>query len=252
MKNMWSAGIGVGLRGAVERTMGAVSMAVLMLVLAPPGACAEDVASSAPPREKYPQVGLGLSAGGHWAFFDGADDALAAVEEQFRQAGFEVGPRSVGSDPGFYFSYNVRLQVSSSLGLLFEYGDRTGSDVDFTGTSASVLYRFPSLGRADLRPFAGAGVGRYSFEITENYGQPIGNAEGGGYFVLDAVVIEGADEGYIFRTGFDFSTAGRWFGTLYVNYVIVPSVETDEFSEVTASVTVNSLMAGLGVTLVFP
>ena len=196
--------------------------------------------------ETYPDWGFGVGLSTYSPDFGGLNAAFAAIEHKYRNQGYSVPHVTLGFDASSCLWYNIKIRFSRSLGLLLEVGTAINGDTAhvFRAVSATGLYHFEVFKISWLRPYVGAGLGRYHLEVTQDY-KNVGPSR-------DLVVfVEGGNTGFHAVAGVELSPRGAPSLSLYAKYLFIPTVETTTTAGVKANVDLSSMVAGAGISFYF-
>jgi opacity protein-like surface antigen len=196
--------------------------------------------------ESYPDWGFGIGLSTYSPDFSGLNAAFASVEQKYRNQGYSVPLVTLGFHPSSCLWYNIKIRFSRSLGLLLEVGTANNGDTAHVlrAVSATGLYHFEAFKISWLRPYVGAGLGRYHFRVTQDYK----NVSPGRDLV---VFVEGGNIGFHAVAGVELSPRGEPSLSLYAKYLFIPTVETTTTTGVKANVDLSSMVAGATISFYF-
>ncbi|MCI0330296.1 MAG: hypothetical protein L0196_05000 [candidate division Zixibacteria bacterium] len=210
---------------------------------------AQENGGEGPGRPPLRRFGFGFGISSYSPDFSELNKAFTFVEDQYRNQGYTIS--GYGSDFGAapLLWFTLRLRPATPIGVLLEAGTTADADrLDFKAVSASLLWYPFLLGKA-FEPCLGAGIGRYHFLATRNYGegsQISPTRSDGTYTYLDKIESEGGGMGLKLLGGLDLSdpTSKVSLGGFISYLIMLESVEGTIANGPKFKIGLNGLLLG--------
>jgi len=202
--------------------------------------------------ETFPSFGLSIGVGGYLSGFATVERAFHAIEDAYRAGGFFV-PRAgdVRLGPMVLPTLKVRLNQWLDVGFqMGRAGDGTSDKVKLMGGLVSGRYALSRAGKVSL--FAGLGGGTYRFSFRRGYGVQVTPIDGrGGYYELDAIMLEGGGGYWTTVGGLTIRALPRGTLEALVQYVGTDDVSTDASQAGEVRLNMSGAMIGVSITSYF-
>jgi hypothetical protein len=196
-----------------------------------------------------PIVGLGVSFSYMLVDLGPVQNFFNKVENSFKESGWEVGSNNLDFNVSAMYAFNLYIRLFSTLGLDFETGKSTNSDVDLWYSAGYLCYNFDLKKPGWIKPFVSAGIGKYSYYVEKFYNAEVNT--NGAY--LEKISSGGGRAGYFFKTGFDLGipTGGRYLPfclNVFALYSYFPEIRSEDYGYITA-VKLGGVRLGAGLRI---
>ncbi len=198
-------------------------------------------------RESFPNVRIGAGISSYSPDFSGLNAAINAIEDRYRNPPFTVTHQDAGFDVSSLQWYSINVRISNRLAVFLETGLPLRGRDQFSAASLSLLYFYYPDAPSWIRPYFGAGIGKYHFSANLEYFVPVDSD----YTFLDEIKFNGGGTGYSLMNGVEIGSASKpgLNVTLFVNYLFVPELRKKLPEGVTGRVRLSSFLFGAQVYL---
>ena len=204
-----------------------------------------DMADEGFEYETFPLFGIGIGVSTYSPDLGGLENAFKGIEEYYRDQGHPVSTsnRSLTASPLLCAFLDTRF--SSRLTVSLEAGFSTGA-VKMQTFSVSSTYAIATVADGHLRPYAGAGISRYSFRVERGYGAYVSPAT-----TLDAITVQGGKTGANVRLGTEYVPVHAAHIQLFATYVLFPKLDATTSEMEAVKVNLSSFQIGSRIILYF-
>jgi len=197
----------------------------------------------------YPAFGAGAGIAWFSPDFGGLTAAYTALEDFYRNQGYNVPRHAAKVDLGHLYWYSLEVAISPEYSAVVEAARTSGDVPVFKMISLLGLYRPQKSERFPSWWYLGLGITRQYFKVVERYGNLISPPQN--YKYLDDIISEGAGMGYILEAGIDIRLKSVASIKASLRYLFAQDITAATRDGQTARVNLSTPMAGAQVMFYF-
>lgn len=197
----------------------------------------------------YPTIGAGAGIAWFSPDFGGLTAAYMAIEDFYRNQGYNVPRHSAKMDLGHLYWYSLEVGISPEYSAVVEAARTSGDGPVFKMISIFGLYRPQKSERFPFWWYLGLGITRQYFKVVERYVNLISPPQN--YKYLDDIISEGAGMGYILEAGIDMRLKSVASIKASLRYLFAQDITAATRDEQTAKVNLSTAIVGIQVMFYF-
>lgn len=190
---------------------------------------------------RFPQWYFEIAISTYSPNFSSLNEPYDAIEKSFRETGASIPHK----DPKFMMSpliwFSLKVQILPKSALLFETAKNIAGTDAFTAVSFSYLYYPDVFHSTTIYPYLSGGIGRYYFSGSVRYDALLDD----NYHYLDEVRSKGGAYGVTMLAGIEVRSQSGVGAGIFINYLLMETIETTVSSGASANVNFSSTLAGL-------
>lgn len=197
----------------------------------------------------YPAFGTGGGIAWYSPDFGGLTAAYAAIEDFYRNQGYNVPHHEAKVSLGHLYWYSLEVGMSPEYSAVVEAARTSEDGPVFKMISLFGLYRPQKNERLPFWWYLGLGITRQYFKVVERYGNLISPLQN--YKYLDDIISEGAGMGYILEAGIDIRLKSMASIKASFRYLFTQDITAAARDGQTTKVNLSAPMVGVQVMFYF-
>lgn len=179
-------------------------------------------------QETYPKLGFGIGFALYSPDFSNLNNAFLAIENKYRDQGYSIGGSNTKLDITSLIYFHLQFQPFKHFSLFLQTASMDEESKKFSTTTVSLLYHVRPFQGSWFRPFAGVGIGKYTFEIVQLYGKNnrVSPITKDCYEYLDKITVGGGGTAYQIMAGVDIVIQNTIGISFYGSYVFAPKIKS--------------------------